>query len=219
MTASAEPAADLPEKSKTRSDERRLDFLLEMYKETSAHLNRHILVTWQSIGVVAGALAVFGFGIANDARLDFVTAVVTVLCAWAIAHVYDANNWFDRNLHIISNIERQFLKQEDLGEVHPYFLSHRRETSSKELLLHFQIQALMPLALWVLIIAYHFWKRVWPGFQSPITNFEFVRAMPYVVAAASVAYCVYVILDTRKGYKTLAEKSPGKGANRSQSKG
>lgn len=214
MTSNAQPAENLPETSDIHSEERRFHFLLEMYKETSAHLNRHILVTWQSIGVVVGALAVFGlgdkFGVGNDARLDFVTAVVTVVCAWAIAHVYDANNWFDRNLHIISNIERQFLKQEDLKNIHPYFLSHRREVSSKELLLHFQIQALMPFALWLLIMAYHFWKRVWPGFQSPITNLELVRAMPYMVAAASVAYCLYVILDTRKGYKALAEKSPGK---------
>jgi len=90
--------------------DRRDDFLLEMYRQTSSHLNRHILLSWQSVGVVAGALAVFILGdkleLKPDARLDFVIGVVAVLCAWSIAHVFDANNWFERNLHIITNIWR-----------------------------------------------------------------------------------------------------------------
>jgi len=88
--------------------DRRDQFLIEMYRQVSGHLNRHILVTWQSIGVVAGALAVFVLGdkldLKTDARFDFVIGVVILLCAWSCAHITDASNWFDRNLHIITNI-------------------------------------------------------------------------------------------------------------------
>lgn len=192
----------------------RNDFLLEMYKQTSSHLNRHILITWQSIGVIAGALAIFGltdkFNLAGDERLDFVTAVVTVLCAWTIAHIYDANNWFDRNLHIITNVERQFLLPSDSKDIHFFFTGHRRERSEKELVLHFQIQLAMVLALWFLIIGYHFYKRVWPGRGFPIENIELVRAIPYVAGMVCAFYCWYVIRDTREGYGKLVENSPGK---------
>ena len=42
-----------------RCDEKRAEFLLEVYRQTSAHLGRHILGVWQCVGVVGAALIVF----------------------------------------------------------------------------------------------------------------------------------------------------------------
>jgi len=200
-----------------QSPSRRDDFLLEMYRQCSNHLNRHILVTWQSVGVVAGALAVFLLGDKADlnthSRLDFVIGIMTLLCAWLYAHLYDANNWFDRNLHIISNIERQFLKPSDSSEIHYYFTLHRsqREGNAKlKLAKHFQIQWLMTVVLWFLVLAYHFYQRVYPGLRSPIENFEAVRSIPYVLTTLCLIYCVHVAKDRKKDYEDLLRKSPGK---------
>jgi hypothetical protein len=43
----------------SESDTQRASFLLEMYKQTWANINRHILVVWQAITVLVGTLAAF----------------------------------------------------------------------------------------------------------------------------------------------------------------
>lgn len=196
------------------SHEHRSEFLLEMYKQTSSHLNRHILITWQSVGVIAGTLAVFGVAdrsnVTGDTRLDFVTGIVTVLCAWAIAHIFDASNWFNRNLHIITNIERQFLFPTDAEDIHFYFVGHRKNRSEKVLVRHFEIHAAMVVALWLLIIGFHFYTRVLPGLGLSLENFSFTRAIPYIVTLIAFKYCAHVISKSRADDEELHRKSPGK---------
>jgi hypothetical protein len=189
---------------------RRDKFLIEMYKECSSHLNRHILISWQSVGVVAGALAVFVLGDKVDpkldARVDYIIGIVVLLCGWLCAHLYDANNWFNRNLLMIANIERQFLRPSDSLEIHFYFTRHR----SAKLLKHFRIQWLMTVSLWILLLLYHFHQRIYPGIHSPWDHFEVGRTIPYVVAALCFGYCVYVRKDRRSDYEKLLARSPGK---------
>jgi len=191
-----------------------------MYRQVSSHLNRHILVTWQSIGVVAGALAVFVLGdkldMKADARLDFVIALVILLCAWSCAHIYDASNWFDRNLHIITNIERQFLRSADSRDIHYYFTLHRgerdeggEERSSPSMITHFEIQLLMAVVLWLLLLLYHFYLRVYPGLHLSFDHLDPIRGIPYAMTLLCVWYCIHIARDRKKDYRDLHEKSPG----------
>jgi hypothetical protein len=198
----------------TVATDRRDNFLVEMYRQMSVHLNRHILLSWQPIGVVAGALAVFVLGDKLDssagARLDFAITIVVLLCAWSIAHVHDANNWFKRNLHIITNIERQFLRQSDRREIHFFFAKHRDERSSKKrLVAHFRIQWAMVAFLWIILIGYHFYQRVLPDFGSTLDHFEFVRSIPYLVSVICVVCCYWFARSRAEDYADLEKESPG----------
>jgi hypothetical protein len=191
------------------ANEARRAFLLEMYRQTSSHLNRHILLSWQSIGVVGGALAVFVLGdkleLKADVRLDFAIGVVVLLCAWSIAHVFDANNWFERNLHIITNIERQFLNSSDLREIHFYFDKHRRDRTEKWLIKHFEIQLLMTVGLWVILIAYHVYQRVWIA-----PKVQLVAMTPYVVSILCAIFCYCFAKGRKADYEVLRKASPGR---------
>jgi len=191
-------------------DERRDEFLLEIYRQASSHLNRHILVTWQSIGVVAAALAVFVFGGKQDAppsaHIDFIVSAFVVLCAWAIAHLYDAGNWFERNLHIITNVERQFLTRKDASEIHFYFLSHRQP----KLIAHLRIQLAMVETLWAVVLLYHLYARVYPVLRNFSVCPEWVVALPYLTSVAGWLYCRHVERDRRLDYEKLRSESPGR---------
>jgi hypothetical protein len=144
-------------------------------------------------------------GLKLDARLDFAIAVVVLLCAWSICHVFDANNWFERNLHIITNIERQFLNVEDLATIHFYFDKHRRERSTHWLITHLKIQVLMTAGLWILLIAYHVYERV-----LSMPKIEWATTVPYVVSAICAVYCYYFAKDRKVDYEALLKRSPGK---------
>src|SRR5262245_16570834 len=103
---------------------RRSDFLIAMYGKLMNDINRHIVVVWQSVGVLFGAFAVFALVEKQVISLDIAASLIIFLCAWVIAHVYDAGYWYNRNLVIIANIERQFLRRSDLRDIHYYFGKH-----------------------------------------------------------------------------------------------
>lgn len=120
--------------------------------------------------------------------------------------MYDASYWYNRNLAIIANIERQFLKKEDLKNIHYYFGKHR---SKNVMLTHLQIQYALGLGLAVLVLLYHFFTRIVPGFDAPWKNFEFPRALPYVFTIIAIAYLKKLRDNRNKSYAEFIENSPG----------
>jgi hypothetical protein len=107
--------------------ERRDEFLKEMYGEMWNNINRHLTVSWQAVAVLAGGFALF-FGLADRQAIaiDGAAALMPLVAAWQLCHVYDANTWFKRNLGIVSNIERQFLTRRDEKEIEFYFTEPHR---------------------------------------------------------------------------------------------
>jgi hypothetical protein len=188
-----------------KDQSRRDDFLMAMYGQMWGNIDRHILVIWQSVAALLGAFAVFALIEKNVLPLDLACALLVLICAWVAAHVVDANYWFARNLVIITNIERQFLTANDAKLVHPYFLTHRKPT----VLDHLAVQAWLAVGVFGLVIGWHFCTRIAPGFTAPWCNFEFMRALPYVVTAAAVALLVSFRKKQRAAYSELLSDSPG----------
>jgi hypothetical protein len=186
------------------------EFLIEMYRQCSAHLDRHILIPWQSIGVIGAALAVFLVEGKLDAvsDLDFLLTLAVVLCFWLAANLYDANNWFDRNLHIIANVERQFLNSSDLREIHPFFGEHRwGQLGRLKLLRHFRIQLTMTIAVLALVLAFHLARRVLVDGCLPS---GWTWGLPYVALVVGLI-CVFDIRErTFDETRKLIALSPGK---------
>lgn len=160
-------------------------FLLQMYQQMWNNINRHILVAWQSVGILGGAFAVSALVEKQVLSLNWAATILILAAAWQCAHSIDASNWYNRNLAIISNIEKQFLEAGDDVLIHPFF-AKRREPA---LLDHLAIQALFGIAVAALVLAYHFEIDVLPGLHSPWSTFDWHRAVPYtafVVSAISL---------------------------------
>lgn len=184
----------------------REEFLLKMYDQMFNDINRHIMVIWQSIGVLVGAFAIFALVEKNVISLDIATSIILLLSAWLIAHLFDAAYWYNRNLAIIANIERQFLLSTDLKDIHYYFGAHRQKNKMIE---HLRIQLSLGAALAGLVLLYHFFDRVVPGFSSPISNFEPARSLPYIVVVAAIIYLRKLKVDAAEKYKEFIDNSPG----------
>ena len=186
------------------SAKRRDNFLLAMYNQMWGNIDRHILVVWQSVGALIGAFAVLALTEKHVLPIDWACALMVVICAWVAAHVIDADSWFARNLVIIINIERQFLSAGDLQDIHPYFRDHR-----KPMLDHLVVQGYLAASVFLLIVGWHFLTRVVPGFDSPWRNFEFTRALPYLVFTVSVVLLILFQRKQKAAYERLVRKSPG----------
>jgi hypothetical protein len=64
--------------------------------------------------------------------------------AWLFANLYDASYWYNRNLVIIANIERQFPGHDNLKEIHYYFGKHRKKSA---MITHLKIQYALGLGI------------------------------------------------------------------------
>lgn len=188
-------------------EETRREFLLRMYDQMFNDINRHILVVWQSVGVIVGAFAIFALVEKGIVTIDVASGIVLLLCAWSIAHIYDAAYWYNRNLVIIANIEKQFLVQNDLKEIHWYFSAHRKKN---KMISHLEIQFFLSCGLATIVLLYHFSKCVYPGFSSPWSNFDPQKTIPYIILLISFFFLITVRKGKNDRYKEFIEKSPGK---------
>lgn len=147
--------------------EKRPEFLIGMYEQLMADINRHIVVVWQMVGVVGAAIA--GLVVAEKEGVPTAYGVILTLLviSWVVEHLHDSNFWYNRNLVMITNIERVFLTPNDVDLIHPYFAAHRKKGS---FLTHLQVQRHYALAIAVLVVLYFLAKSVLPSLAwgSPV---------------------------------------------------
>ena len=185
----------------------RSDFLIAMYNQMMNYINRHIIVVWQDVGVLLGAFAVFALVEKQILSLDIATALIILLCIWMLAHVYDASYWYNRNLVIIANIERQFLRDSDLKEIHYYFGTHRRTGA---MITHLEIQMWLALAVAALVLTVHLVTVIIPIYCLHTKTGTGLSALPWVVALAGLVAWRYSHMKARRRYETFLQNSPGK---------
>lgn len=187
------------------NDERK-EFLIHMYDQMFNDINRHIVVIWQSISVIVGAFAILALVEKEIIPLDIAISILIILVAWLFSHLYDASYWYNRNLIIIANIERQFLKESDLKDIQCYFGKHRK---GNKMIGHLSIQFGLGVLLLFIIIYYHFTERVLPGLDEPFSNFEPIRCIPYIILVLSLLRVRKIKIDRKESYEVFLADSPG----------
>jgi len=187
-------------------DDRR-EFLLEMYRQMFADINRHMTVVWQAVSVVVGAFAILALVEKDIIPIDIAVSLIVILCAWMYAHMLDGGYWYNRNLAMISNIERQFLIKSDLREIQYYFGKHR--SKKNRMISYFRVQAGLATAIASLVILFHFVTRVVPGLGEAWSNFDLSRTLPYISAFGAILVCFLFARDRQKSYENFLTNSPG----------
>jgi hypothetical protein len=185
----------------------RKTFLMEMYRQMFADINRQMTVVWQAVSVVVGAFAILALVEKDIVPLDLAISLIIVLSAWMYAHMLDGGYWYNRNLVIIANIERQFLLESDLRDIHFYFGKHR--SGKNKMISYFRIQAGLSFAIALLVLIFHFVKRVLPGLHAPLSTFDPSRSLPYLAAIGSTILCSMLAYDRRVAYENFKKNSPG----------
>jgi hypothetical protein len=185
----------------------RKTFLMEMYRQMFADINRQMTVVWQAVSVVIGAFALLALVEKNIIPLDIAVSLIIILSAWMFAHMLDGGYWYNRNLVIIANIERQFLVATDQNDIQFYFGKHR--SKGNRMISYFKIQSALAVAVASLVLVFHFFVRVAPGFGSAFSSFEPTRLLPYIASIASVVLCCVFSTDRRKSYENFILNSPG----------
>ena len=184
----------------------RTDFLLRMYDQMFNDINTHILVVWQAVAVVVGAFALLGLVEKSIISIDLATSLIVLLCAWMLAHLYDSSYWYNRNLVIIANIERQFLVHDDLHNVQYYFGKHR---SKAAMLTHLKIQYGLGVAIATLFVSFHFLTRILPVMRE-IEPFHWQRLLPYAALLICGSFLVALRRNRIAAYQEFLANSPGK---------
>lgn len=187
------------------SPPQRRDFLIAMYNQLMSDINRHIVVVWQSISVVFSVFAAVYISQTQDISFSYMSSVFLIIVIWMLHHIYDAAYWYNRNLVMIANIERQFLQNSDLKDIHYYFGAHRSKSS---MLTHLRIQRTLGLSLAVAVLAYHFWTEVISTFD-PSSEVALEKFLPYLVSIYGVCKMYAWSKGYQEKYTEFVENSPG----------
>jgi hypothetical protein len=137
---------------------------------------------------------------------DVAVCLIVLVSAWLIAHSINASYWYNRNLVIIANIERQFLSVDDLKHIQYYFGKHR-ETGT--MMTHLRIQVWLGCGIAAVMLAAHFFERVAPGFASSIAHFSWWRALPYITSVAALVGIGVLCYSCNRKYREFVNNSPG----------
>jgi membrane protein YdbS with pleckstrin-like domain len=185
--------------------DRRPDFLLAMYEQLMADINRHIVVVWQMVSVVGAAIVGLVVADKEGVPTAYATIVALVVIAWVLEHLHDSNYWYNRNLVMITNIERVFLTPDDVDRIHPYFTSHRPARSFLE---HLAIQRVYALVVAALVFAYFFARAVYPTLDvnAPFSPSKVLAALVFI---AVIARDQVLRGNYEKKYQQYLNISPG----------
>jgi len=164
-------------------------------------------VVWQSVGVLASTFAIFGLVEKHVIPIDIATALIVLIATWLMAHTINASYWYNRNLVIIANIERQSLINDDLREIHYYFGGHRQ---TGKMIAHLRIQLALGLGIAAVALSVHFASRVYDSFGLSDSTFDPMRAVPYFAVVGGGLWLLYEYAITTKKYKEFIGNSPGK---------
>lgn len=177
-----------------------------MYEQMFRDIAQAYTVVWQSAATVFASFAAIALAANGIIPLDIAVSVVLLVLAWFRLNVIECAYWYNRNLCIIANIERQFLLSSDIKDIQYYFGSHRPNNKT---ISHLRNQDFLAYGLGVLIIGYHFLVQVMPGATAEASVFEPIRVTPYVVAAVCFWYLSERQAKRNEAYEEFVRNSPG----------
>lgn len=184
----------------------RSDFLLRMYEQMFRDIAQAYTVVWQSAATVFASFAAIALAANGILPFDLAVAVVLLVLVWFGLNVIECAYWYNRNICIIANIEKQFLLASDLKDVQYYFGSHRPDNKT---ISHLRNQNFLACGLGVLIVGYHFLVRVLPGVTAAGGVFEPMRTIPYIVAVVGLWYLARRQAKRDEAYREFLTNSPG----------
>jgi hypothetical protein len=59
------------------------------------------------------------------------------------------------------------------------------------------------------VILYHFYTRILPGFNQPLSNLDLIRGLPYALVVVAVVYLFHLRKNRNDSYKEFLRNSPG----------
>lgn len=177
-----------------------------MYEQLMADMTRQMTTVWQTVGILVGSFAVFALTEKNLLPTDLAVALVVAMSGWSVAHNLDGAYWYNRNLAMITNIERQFLLDSDAGDVHYYFARHR---PGNKMITHFRIQCWFSASVAALLLVWHFAERVVPRWEWG-GSFDLSRAAPYIVLGVGAIGLLRLRSQRNTSYGEFLKNSPGR---------
>lgn len=186
-------------------DKARSDFLIAVYNQMMGDINRHIIVVWQSVAVLVSAFAAWSLIEKSIISLDIAVSLIIGIAIWLIGNVYDAAYWYNRNLVIIANIERQFLRQEDLKEIHYYFGAHRKASA---MLTHLKLQLGLAVGVAGFVFALHLFDSFVPAWKADGLAVKNFIPLGLIIGGGLFWGRCHRITQTK--YKEFLQNSPGK---------
>lgn len=191
----------------------RREFMLHLYDKLWMDTEITIKMLWQTILIFFGALATlvltkYQLSTSNlffPLNMTYTAMILAIM--WMLGHIINSSYWFNRNLAMITNIEKQFLNKKDEKLIHYYFLSPR----PFKMLPYFKLQFIFILIVGILLILYHFFNFFLPLYKELNFCSLLVKSVifPYYIGIAGTIFLFLLHKAGENKYNEFNIKSPG----------
>jgi hypothetical protein len=198
-----------------KDDENYGKYRKEFLKSSCDLLNKsvydHYKFSWELAILFISSLAIFiKHGDGDVIVIDFITTICLSIAMWAIANIYESNFWYRRNFAIISNIERQFLYQEDEKNIHNYFKEHKKSYDVQDSL---KINLKIIIFIIAILVIYHLYFRLTESLylsNGSLYCHELTVFLPYIsLLLLSCCYVIPTINKRKADFEKFISDSPG----------
>lgn len=187
------------------SDDRK-ELIINLYNQLWNSINVRTTAIWKSVGLFTGAFAVLALTGNDIISLDIASSLIIMICGWYLANIIDASFWYNRNLVIIANIEKEFFQKDDLKKIHPYFGSHRPKN---RMIYHFKVQFSLGVGIALIFLILHLVKEVIPNINFNVYKVRLLGYLPYLIAVCVSLYLIRFKKRTDKNFEKFKKDSPG----------
>lgn len=183
------------------AESERKKFLLEFYKICWANITRAEDAAWKMMAAFATVIAGLSFVYEQIGVVGFLL-IVFAFCFFAILLSLNANLWFVRNIGIISNLEKEFLFEEDYNVIIPCKFQKKRPFFSKN------IQEWE--AWWIHIIVYLIICIILLYLFLPVITNVFDKQLVGVIFCLGLLFTFIYGLSLNARYNTFINNAKGR---------
>lgn len=138
-------------------EDRRADFIKEMYRVYWANISRSMEGVWKILAPITVAGTIIAAVHKDYLPPSLGISLSFVIILWALNVTIDLNAWHRRNLFFVCKAEKLFLTPEDYGCILP----SRYKKPKTDWIAFYAINATIYLSLLVLIILYAWVWKIW----------------------------------------------------------
>lgn len=194
----------------------RHEFILQYYNMAVQDLDRHLKVGWQTIAVVAGAIASISLGEQGHLPIFVSVSAALVVLYWGMQNVIDANFWALRAIAFLANVESVYFALTDRRHFNPYAGQHPPYKLMDSLKFQFSVCVVLIVGISIffgykLLLIAGDWSSLKSNFVSSELFKIFVWQFPIFVTLYYFREISYAWAYRHLGYRDFVQSSPGPG--------
>lgn len=174
-----------------------------IYNQLSVEIREYINDFWQSSFVLLIIFMLYALFKNALLSLDILTSISLLLCAWLFTSIFYFANKYNKEIHLLYNIEQEFIKNSNIENINKYL---KKDKLKNKMNTQLKLQFILAIGMTMCIIGYHFWNRIIYQPYLSWNDLSCIKIAPYAILGLCIGFLLYLKTKYNKKYYEFVEK-------------